>query len=320
METKANPEVESADSSNTADTIQSSIVKKLMAEETAKKESIPSGSVGTNNAQQLLKDMGLEESELVDILLAHRDRAGKAMPTVMNSVKDNAVAQVKQFGASTIASMIAILIAVVTPIILNSQFAQDIAETIADIRKQLPNEADDLLMSQVTDLSRNNQALITKISTEQRLLQAQNMEFSKGEQAFKDEYKQVTQKLVEIESQSKNLTDSLVKKIEELEGRIGTKNDKPNYALLKQLSNLISEGEKLVLNQAEKSERWFKRAFYTVQGLQKEAFNQQLKTHVAVLKSIAEKDEGYKEFNKRKEEALIVLDALSSLVNAAIIR
>lgn len=264
--------------------------------------------------------MGLEDSDLEDILLARKNKVTTANPTMMESVKDNAVAQVKQFGASTIASLIAILIAVVTPIILNSQFAKDVSETIADIRKQLPNEADDLLMNQVTELSKNNQVLIYQISTEQRVLQAQSAEFSKGEQTFKQEYQQITQKLIALETENRNLTKALSKKVEELEGQIGNKNNRPNYALLKQLSNLTSEGEKLTLDQIEKSERWFKRAFYTIQGLQKEAFNQQLKTHVAVLKSIVEKDNDYKEFNKRKEEALIVLDALSALVNAAIIR
>lgn len=320
METKASPDLVATKSSNTSDTNQDSIVTNIVAEEPSNKEQISLESAATDKVQQMLEDMGLQDSDLVDILIAHKDTKAKTIPTVIESVKDNAVEQVKQFGASTIASLIAILIAVITPIILNSQFAQDVSETIADIRKQLPNEADELLMNQVTELSKNNQVLINQISTEQRVLQAQSAELSKGEQAFKQEYQQIAQKLIALENQNKSLTDSLSKKVEELEGRVVSENDKPNYALLKQLSNLTNEGEKLTPAQTEKSESWFKRTFYTVQGLQKEAFNQQLKTHVAVLKSIVEKDSGYQEFNKRKKEALIVLDALSSLVNAAIIR
>jgi len=344
MEIKANPESVATESSNLSETIQNAIEKNRVGDESEKEEaakdksekdesdkkyskSIESTSI--EKVQQLLKDMGLEEGDLEDLLLERNslesnllERKGKlkATPTIIESVKDNAVTQVKQFGASTIASLIAILIAVITPIILNSQFAQDISETIADIRKKLPNEADDLLMSQVSELTKNNQVLINQISTEQRLLQAKNVELSKGEQSFKLEYQSVTQKLIELENQNRDLTELLSKKVEQLEGRFAGKQEKPNYALLKQLSNLTREGENLTATQTEKSERWFKQTFYTVQGLQTEAFNQQLKTHVAVLKSIVEKESEFGEFNKRKEEALIVLEALSSLVNAAIIR
>ena len=310
METKSNPDV--------------------VATETAESNSIEEGTIKPksdhlNNApidkiQQVLKDMGLEDADLEKVLQAGKELKAQASPTVMETVKDNAVAQVKQFGASTVASLIAILIAVIIPVILNSQFAQDVSETIADIRKKLPNEADELLMNQVTELSKNNQFLISQISTEQKLLQAKNAELSKGEQSFKQEYLQITQKLAELENQNKDLTASLSKKVAELENRSVSTNVKPNYALLKQLSKLTSEGEKLTSTQLEKSERWFKRTFYTVQGLQKEPTNQQLSTYVLVLKSIVEKDGEFREFSKRKEEALIVLDVLSSLVDAAIIR
>lgn len=336
METNANHEAAETEQPISQDNIHDPITKGPITKDSIDKALKDKASMSTetkefenidsDKIQRILADLDLNNPELLSELLGQKAAKNTPKPSVLESVKDNAVAQVKQFGASTAASLIAILIAVITPIILNSQFAQDVKQTIADLREQLPNEADELLMNQVTELSKSNQSLINQISSKQLLLQAQNSELTKGTETTRQEYRQVTQKLIELESRNKNLTDnsqligSLSKQVEELSKRVNRNNDGPNYALHKELLKLSTEGRKLTQNQIEKSENWFRRVFYTVQGLQKQEANQQLNSHVSVLKSIADKEDGYSEFNKRKQEALIVLNALGSLASAAIIR
>ncbi|MCW8879223.1 MAG: hypothetical protein OQK04_10325 [Kangiellaceae bacterium] len=321
MEIKANPDLTEPSQPKSLDNVQDS-----SPDTSTSSGGSMSSKSSADKIQQLLADIDLEDTDLLNMLLEQKRAKSEPASAVLKSVKDNAVEQVKQFGVSTAASLIAVLIAVITPIILNSQFAQDVKETIADIRKQLPNEADELLMSQVTELSKSNQNLINQISSKQLLLQAKNNELSKGNESFKQEYQQIEQKLVELETKSKSLADNsqlieaLSKQVEDLNKRVTRNSDGPNYALHKQLVKLTNEGTRLTQSQIEKSENWFRRVFYTVQGLQNPETNHQLKSHVAVLKSIADKKNGYSDFNKRKQEALIVLNALGSLATAAIIR
>ena len=291
-----------------------------------------SAAVTTNNEPQTetlslidkLKSGDQVDPQTMEILLELVSQK-KAQP-LKNSISDRIFEQLRQWGASTVASLIAITIAIISPVVINSQFAQDITSSISEIRGKLPNEADKLLMAQLTDLSKQNQNLISDINQKQQLLQVQSNDLKSGSQLFQQQYNDVINKVVELNLKNKGLETSS-EKITQLEQKVAAltshsvnTNIRFNQKLYQQITKLQKEGEKLTEKQSQQAEQWFKRTFYTVQGLQNQASNSQLKAHVDVLKDISNKDGKFNSFPQRKQETLLILSALSALVNAAVIR
>ena len=325
--TEAQPQIAPAESEKLANqkTEKASDLNSQLIESLLEKTGIKASDLERMGVTQEKLSADQPSADLIKLLIEKQKESTEKANSILGNMKENAVSQVRQFGASTLASIIAILIAVVSPLILNSQFVKDIKQTIADIRTQLPNEADKLLMDQVTELSKNNQGMLNTLSSQQLLLQEKSVSYQQQSEQFQQAYQQMSQKIVALETRNQVQVDNtdtiaaLQKQLESLKGQVNSTHEGPNRALYQQLVKLSDEGKGLTATQSEKADVWFKKLFYTIQGLQKNEANQQLSSHVEVLKSIANRDNGFNDFNKRKQEALIILNALSSLVNAAVI-
>lgn len=283
-----------------------------------KKQSSIFSETKTLPIEELIGSQNLEQ--LLDLI------AEKQQANTKTSLRVRVKEQLSQWGASTITSLIALSVAIIVPLVLNSQFVQDMTSAINDIREELPDEADALLMSQLTERSNNNQSRLMELTQKHQILELQSNDLKTGNQAFAQQYNEVMTRLIEINAKSENIQDSTQKvkqlesQIQKLQAQVENGLKGVNQRLYRQLVKLSNEGEKINQNQTQKAQLWFKKILYTVQGLQNKNTQSHLKAHVDVLKNIVNGSGEFSQFSNRKQEALLILNALSSLANAAVIR
>lgn len=237
--------------------------------------------------------------------------------------------KLNQIGRSAMTTLVALTVAIVTPVILNSQLVQNIDQSISDIRSKLPTEEDKLMVANVFNETSTNKDLIGQLSQTQKKLLLASIDFEKSSNVFNGKYEAVLQNISDLALksaaqqstvlESKEKITTLEKQLKQMQFELSQKTNLSNDKLLNQLIKLHTEGESLTKTQITQAEKWFKKISYIVIGLQGHQTVNQLGEHVKILKAIRDKKMGFTSFESRQSEALLILSALSSLASSAML-
>jgi len=229
--------------------------------------------------------------------------------------------QLKDMGKTLMATVLALIVAVVSSFIFNSQYFQEVQVIFDDIRSKLPTEADKILVQQLSSTLGENSSLLDKLQQEQ---------FRQKEKALAGGILNTTLKL-QLEEASKQfatINENNTHQIELLSAEIAkfrasslNKSRPINRALITTLKQLQQRGEALSSKKLlEKNVQiWLKRVYYFVHTLPSSDGEQQLAEIKNAMTKITESKSEYQDIGLRVSETLIIISTLKSLAEAAVL-
>ncbi|WP_444998210.1 hypothetical protein [Aliikangiella sp. IMCC44359] len=300
-------------------------------------ENLIEEEITTNNKENENKEKPVPQSESLQLQIKALERLYQQLANTEPEQKTSSFTlilkeKINQLGSSALTAIIALIAAIITPIILNSQFAKDINASISDIRSKLPNEADAIIVKELSSITSDHQSIINELIKKQQSIILDNKMLTDVKNDFETQYNQVLNSVEQFEIKSdiqNNSVDSLKSTIFNLEKKMADlqqqiqaskQTNSINKNLYHHLEKLYKDGESLTNANPTKAENWFKQLNYTIQGLQVNQTNDYLKLHVKTLNSIILKTDNFTDFSSRKSEALVILRSLLSLVDAAILK
>ncbi|TQV82785.1 hypothetical protein [Aliikangiella coralliicola] len=244
--------------------------------------------------------------------------------------------QLSDIGKTIMASTLAIIVAIVTSLIFNSQTTEKIQTFIGEVREKLPTEADRALVAQLSNSLGENSSILNQL----QITQSKQIEKTDNISTLGDELKQQMQhvdlKFTSLNNlyneqknsytQNNNKLKNLESTVTKIQSKLSTNKREINTALLRTLVEFREKGELIAQRRlngnssmSQESNRWLKSVYYFINTLPTNGQPKQLLTIQTAIKSILNRKDEFDDIDSRLDESLIILSTMESLVQAAVL-
>jgi len=269
-----------------------------------------------SNPQETLKNTSADVEKLIDTISTI---ASEKTNTFWEKLK----IQLRDIGKTIMASILALVVAVVSSFIFNSQYSQDFQIAVDDIRTKLPTEAEKILVRQISDKLGKNRSLLDELQQEQFRQKEKNQIDALLGATLKEQFELSKERY----SQQLIFNEKNTRQIEFLNSELNNvrttsiKGHATNKALVKTLKHFIKQGEAISSKQSpdKNTNNWLKNVYYFVHTLPGGNSEQQLKTIKKAMTSIIDGKSEYNNEAIKISETLIILSTLRSLAEAAVL-
>ncbi len=239
--------------------------------------------------------------------------------------------QLRDIGKTFLASAVALIVAIVSSFIFNSQYFQDIQVAVDDIRQKLPTEADKILVTKLSSTLGENSSLLSELQQEQIRQKEKTKVDELSNATYKIQFETISKEFVTIKqkynqqlifSEKNNQQLEILNiKLTKYRSNLLTTSHPTNNALVKTLKLLLQQGETMNSTKSpeENTQNWLKSVYYFVHTLPNGSSQQQLTTIKKAMTRIVEDKNEYKNNDIRISETLIILSTLKSLAEAAVL-
>ncbi len=239
--------------------------------------------------------------------------------------------QLKDIGKTFLASAIALIVAIVSSFIFNSQYFQNIQIAVDDIRQKLPTEADKILVAKLSSTLGENSSLLGELQQEQLRQKEKTQVDEISNATYKQQLEEISKEFVTIKKKydqqivlnekNNQQLELLNTKLTRFRSTLLTTSHPTNNALVKTLKQLLQQGKTMNSTKSpeENTQNWLRSVYYFVHTLPNGDNQQQLTTIKKAMTRIIDDTNEYKDNDIRISETLIILSTLKSLAEAAVL-